>query len=70
MKGVYETEITENLGNDRNLILLGVRADADIQHLKKQIAAATADASAEQRTEAWPTAYVSRWVANCTCGAG
>lgn len=36
MKATYEKEITENLGNDRNLILLGVRADADIKHLNKE----------------------------------
>ena len=35
MRNVYETDITKNLGNNRNLILLGVRADADIHHLKK-----------------------------------
>jgi len=32
----YEKDITENLGDNRNLILLGVRADADIDHLAKE----------------------------------
>lgn len=37
MKGDYEKDISENLGDDRNLILLGVRADADIKHRNDRI---------------------------------
>jgi hypothetical protein len=36
METVYEKDITENLGSPRNLILLGVRADADIEYLNKE----------------------------------
>jgi hypothetical protein len=36
MQATYEKEITENLGDDRSLILLGVRADADIHQLNKK----------------------------------
>ena len=32
MSNAYEKEITANLGNSRNLILLGCRADADIDY--------------------------------------
>jgi len=37
MQATYEKDITENLGDNRNLILLGVRADADINYLKEEI---------------------------------
>ena len=37
MNSTYEKDITDNLGNHRNLILLVARADADIQHLNKAI---------------------------------
>lgn len=37
MFDVYEKDITENLGDNRNLILLGVRADADIKHRNQRI---------------------------------
>lgn len=33
----YEKEVLDNLSNNRNLILLGVRADSDIAFLKKKI---------------------------------
>lgn len=33
MNATYEKDITENLGDYRNLILLGARADADIKYL-------------------------------------
>ena len=36
MKASYEQEIKESLGDGRALILLGVRADADINHLSKK----------------------------------
>ena len=45
MKSSYEQEITENISNDRNLVLLGVRADADIEHLNKRIAELERDAA-------------------------
>ena len=38
MSNAYEKEITRNLGNNRNLILLGCRADADIDNLTAQVA--------------------------------
>ena len=37
MKGLYEQEIEVNINDPRNLILLGVRADADIKNLVKKI---------------------------------
>jgi len=37
MNDTYEKDVTESLGNSRNLILLGVRADADIKHLKGKL---------------------------------
>jgi len=38
MSDHYEKDITKNLYSHRNLILLGVRADADIDSLRKRIA--------------------------------
>lgn len=37
MSDTYEKDIIENLGDARNLILLGVRADADIDYRDKKI---------------------------------
>ena len=37
MKCTYELDIIQNLGNERSLRLLGVRADADIAHLKENL---------------------------------
>jgi len=43
MSNAYEKEITKNIVNDRNLILLGCRADADIDYLKERIKALELD---------------------------
>ena len=48
MSDTYEKDITENLGDDRNLILLGVRADADIDHRDKRIAELKKELKAEK----------------------
>ena len=39
----YENDIQKNLGNTRNLILLGVRADADIKYAEEKWAEAIAE---------------------------
>ena len=62
MSNAYEKEITSNLGNRRNLILLGCRADADIDYRNDKIASLEAQVKTQDAIINDTSAIITRMV--------